>query len=294
VIVILLLSPLINGFLADWSARFPPLRPAEPVVPIAEIIARENAAVVSAIVPLLGIAVTFAVIAALSRSAPPPSFEVDDATAAADRIFGPRPPSPGFGEPRRSSKSEGGPSAAAKAFNELTYRVRPQPVWLAGFLNHFNNYDIRGGSLEHYSYSMRSGSLQRVWDGAIMLSISRRAASLVDTFEMVDSETGRPVGSLRSRPTGWDIDDTLGRPVLFVIRDIEESNRVRYIASVPGGEVCRYTWSFGPFGLFNVSVEIEFAPGGPAFDRALAVALGPFIEEEARLLTEELRRGGGD
>jgi len=69
---------------------------------------------------------------------------------------------------------------------------------------------------------------------------------------------------------------------------------VRYIASVPGGEVCRYTWSFGPFGLFNVALDIQFASGGPAFDRARAVALGPFIEEEARLLTEELRRGGGD
>jgi len=220
VLAILLLSPLINSFLAEWSARFPPWGVAEPVVPIADIIARENAAVVSAIVPLLGIAVTFAVIAALSRSAPPPSFEVDDATAAADRIFGSQPSS----EDERLRDAPPPPrSAAAKSFNEPTYRVRPQPMWLAGFLSYFNHYDIRGGSLDHYSYSMRSGSLQRVWDGAVMLSISRRAASLMDTFEVVDSETGRPVGSFRSRATGWDINDTLGRPVLFGIRDIEES-----------------------------------------------------------------------
>ena len=292
VLAILLLSPLINGFLADWSPRSQPWWASEPVVPAAEIIARENAAVVSAIVPLVGIAVAFAVIAALSRSAPAPSLEVDDATAAVDRIFGQRPPSPGFGEPRDAPPQP--PSAAAKAFKERTYRVRPRPQLLLGLRKFFDDYEIRGIRQEHFSYNMTSGALTRASDGAVIFSVSRRAGALTDTFDVVDSETGRPVGRFRSRATGWDINDTLGRTVLFVIRDIEESNRVRYIASVPGGEVCRYTWSFGPFGLFNVAVDIEFASGGPAFDRALAVALGPFIEEEARLLTEELRRVGGD
>jgi hypothetical protein len=43
-----------------------------------------------------------------------------------------------------------------------------------------------------------------------------------------------------------------------------------------------------------VTLEIEFSEGGPPFDRALAVALGPFIEEEARLLSAELRGWDGD
>jgi hypothetical protein len=69
---------------------------------------------------------------------------------------------------------------------------------------------------------------------------------------------------------------------------------VRYVASVEGAEVCRYTWAAGPR-LENVVLEIEFAAEAPLFNRALAVALGPFIEEEARSLSEELApRGGGE
>ena len=292
VLAILLLSPLINGFILDWWPRSQPWWASEPVVPAAEIIARENAAVVSAIVPLVGIAVAFAVIAALSRSAPSPSREVDDATAAADRIFG----SPLSSEEKRLRDAPPQPpSAAAKAFTELTYRVRPRPQLLLGLRTFFDDYEIRGISHEHFAYAMGSGLLKRESDGAVILSLTRRADALTDRFDVVDSETGSRVGSFRSRPTGWDIDDSLGRPVLFVIRDVEEAYRVRYIGSVVGGEVCRYTWSCGPFGLFfNVAVEVEFASGGPPFDRALAVALGPFIEEEARLLSAEQRVGAGD
>jgi hypothetical protein len=111
---------------------------------------------------------------------------------------------------------------------------------------------------------------------------------LTETFDVVDAQTAAPAGSFRSRVTGWDIDDPLGTPMLFVVRDIEEATRVRYIGSMGDAVLCRYTWSFG-FGFFT-SVKIEFRTGGPVFDRALAVALGPFIEEEARLRSAELRR----
>ena len=108
----------------------------------------------------------------------------------------------------------------------------------------------------------------------------------------IDAQTETPAGSLRSRVTGWDIDDPLGTPMVFVMRDIEESDRFRYTGSMGDQVLCRYTWSFG-FGFFT-KVKIEFRTGGPAFDRALAVALGPFIEEEARLRSEELRRWEGE
>jgi hypothetical protein len=273
---ILLLTPLINGFLAGTT---------EPSVPVAETIARENAAALSAIVPLVGIAIAFAVIAALSRSSPPPPITSDEATrqgpgpSAMDERLRELPPQP--------------PSSAAKWFNQLTYSVRP-PSFLVGLRKYFDDYEIRA-SEEHFSYSGRSGVLRLKEDGAALFSLSRRADSLTETHDVVDSETGAPVGSFRSRINGWDIDDALGRPVLFIAREVEEKRCVRYIASVGGREVCRYTWSSERLGgLFKVALKIEFALEGPACDRALAVALGPFIEEEARLLSADMRRFDGD
>jgi hypothetical protein len=293
---ILLLTPLINGFLAGTT---------EPSVPVAETIARENAAALSAIVPLVGIAIAFAVIAALSRSSPPPPITSDEATrqgpgpSAMDERLRELPPQP--------------PSSAAKWFNQLTYRVRPRPSFisdgtdpvvvgyvvdtfalLVGLRKYFDDYEIRADE-EHFSYSGRSGVLRLKEDGAALFSLSRRADSLTETLDVVDSETGAPVGSFRSRVNGWDIDDALGRPVLFIAREVEEERCVRYIASVGGREVCRYTWSSERLGgLFKVALKIEFALEGPACDRALAVALGPFIEEEARLLSADMRRFDGD
>jgi hypothetical protein len=294
---ILLLTPLINAFLADWLQRLQ-LGTTEPSVPVAEIIARENAAALSAIVPLVGIAIAFAVIAALSRSSPPPPITSEDATAAGDRTLAPstsawQDPGPSAMDERLRKLPPQPPSTAAKWFNQHTYRVRPRPSFLIGLRKYFSDYEIRGHA-EHFSYSWDSGVLRREGDGAALFSLSRRADSLAETLDVVDSETGAPVGSFRSRVNGWDIDDALGRPVLFIARDVEEERCVRYIASVDGGEVCRYTWSYGPLGLFNVALEIKFAQEGPAFDRALAVALGPFIEEEARLFSAELRGWDGD
>lgn len=290
VLAIALLGPLTSASLAWMLPTFGGIGPGEPPGTVSQIIARQNGAAVNVMVPLLGIAMGFGVLAVLSRSAPPPSIESDAATAAADRIFGPPLPAD---EGIRNAPPQP-PSAAAKSFNERTYRVRPRPQLLLGLRKFFDDYEIRGISHERFSYTMTSGVLKRESDGAVVFSVSRRAGTLTDTFDVVDSETGLRAGSFRSRGPGWDIDDALGRPVLFVIRDIEEERHMRYVASIGDREVCRYTWSFGPFGLFNVAVEIEFAPGGPAFDRALAVALGPFIEEEARLLSAELRGWDGD
>jgi hypothetical protein len=290
VLAIVLLGPLTSASLAWMLPTFGGIGPTDPPGTVSQIIARQNGAAVSVIVSLLGIAMGFGVIAAISRSAPPPPIESDGASVAADRIFG--PPSPGFGEPADEGLRDAPPqppSAAAKSFNERTYRVRPRPQLLLGLRKLFDDYEIRGISHEHFSYTMTSGVLKRESDGAVIFSVSRRPGALTDTFDVVDSETGLRAGSFRSRGPGWDIDDALGRPVLFVIRDIEEERHMRYVASIGDREVCRYTWSFGPFGLFNVALEVEFSEGGPPFDRALAVALGPFIEEEARLLSAELR-----
>jgi hypothetical protein len=292
VLAIGLLGPLTSASLAWMLPTFGGIGLGEPPGTVSQIIARQNGVAVTVMVPLLGIAMGFGVLAVLSRSAPPPSIESDAASAAADRIFGPPPPSPAD-EGLRDAPPQP-PSAAAKLFNERTYRVRPQPQLLLGLRKFFDDYEIRGASHEHFSYTMTSGVLKRESDGAVLFSVSRRAAALTDTFDVVDSETGTRVGSFRSRGPGWDIDDALGRPVLFVVRDLEEERHMRYVASIGDREVCRYTWSFGPFGLFNVALEVEFSEGGPPFDRALAVALGPFIEEEARLLSAELRGWDGD
>jgi hypothetical protein len=183
-----------------------------------------------------------------------------------------------------------GPSPAATVFKQDTYEVRPRPRSLTALIRHDNEYDIRAAAharsnQEDFSYSMTTGRLCREPDGAVLLTLSRRNDGTLATAYDVTDDTSRHIGIFVHRQAGWDMQDALGRTLAEVIREDAGAGRALYVARATGKDVCRYTWSTGA-GPMNPLLLIDFESRTP-FDRALAIALAPYLEEEARLISQK-------
>ena len=183
-----------------------------------------------------------------------------------------------------------GASPAAAAFKQDTYEVRPRPRSLTALIRHDNEYDIRAAvhaksNQENFSYSMTTGRLCREPDGAVLLSLSSRNDGTLATAYDVKDETSRHIGIFVHREAGWDMQDALGRTLAEVIREDAGAGRALYVARAADTDVCRYTWSTGA-GPMNPLLLIDFE-SRTSFDRALAIALAPYLEEEARLISQK-------
>ena len=65
------------------------------------------------------------------------------------------------------------------------------------------------------------------------------------------------------------------------------SRHHRYVVRVGDAEICRFSWHLGSRGALNPELEIEFAPDADGrLDRAVAIALGPLLEQQARLASQ--------
>jgi len=65
---------------------------------------------------------------------------------------------------------------------------------------------------------------------------------------------------------------------------------VGYAAMVGEHEVCRFKWTLNGLSVASAELEVEFLPvNGVPFDRALALALAPILEQKARLVSERSR-----
>jgi hypothetical protein len=155
-----------------------------------------------------------------------------------------------------------------------------------------NDYDIRAATFarsnqENYSFSMPKGILRREPGGTILLALRYVTDN---EFEVRDaSEKLIAKGVLRS--PGCEVLDELGRRILRITRANSGPGQSLYHGVCAGQDVCRYTWSSGS-GPLNPLLLLDF-DSGEEVDRALAIVVAPFLEEEARLESEKYFRSYG-
>lgn len=180
------------------------------------------------------------------------------------------------------------PSTASTAFDRSSYGVRPRMSLLQSvFWRPSTEYEIVSippARDARFSFSWNTGILRRERDGAPLLTI-QTAGGLPwnPAYAVTDAASGAPLGILRRSGPDWEVVDAAGATIVRVLRAEARPGYVRYMASVPGREVCRFTWAMPALGVSSAELEIEFLPdAGPSFDRALALAIAPMLEEQAR------------
>lgn len=177
------------------------------------------------------------------------------------------------------------PTSGARHLKQDSYDVRPSVGRWAGVLRHDNHYNIRAvahakSNQEAFSYSMKEGVLRREPDGETLLSLTTREGAPGFAYSVSDPSR-RLAAVFVYRDNGWEIRDPQGHTLADVTRELDDAGAALYVARSADVEVCRYTWSTGA-GPMNPVLLVDFA-SGTTFDRALAIALAPYLEEEARL-----------
>jgi hypothetical protein len=266
--VMYVMGPTTNGWLEQIlpkpvGTRFPELLFAP------AFIARQNSVASSLIAMITGIALAYGAAAVLVKGVPPSDLsDVFDprAAAAAERLRD-VPPQP--------------PSDESRLFPSDVYEVRLSHRRLIGFWSYDTRYEIRAttNSQEHFSYSMNTGRLRQSSDGDVVLVLTKDREAGRRRLAVINS-SGQRLGTLVSRWKGWSIRDALGRPIAEIHCGSIGNDRGVYIARIGGLELCRYNWS-RPL-LRRPVLTVRFVPGGQ-IDRALAIAVAPYIEAEAYL-----------
>jgi hypothetical protein len=179
-------------------------------------------------------------------------------------------------------------SKAAAAFDHPSYGARPVLSILSLFRTRASEYRIASippASNARFTFSWSAGILRRDADGVSVLSlrVHERRWLTMSTYAVNDGDAGTPLGFLRPSRHDWDVVSISGDVVARVVRQQMVLAFTRYVADVAGIEVCRFTWTLGGISPSTTELEIEFLPEcDRLFDRALAIAIAPLLEEQAR------------
>jgi hypothetical protein len=188
-------------------------------------------------------------------------------------------------------------SAAATAFDDSSYSVHPRMTLVESLLTRkCSNYEIRTippTSRGKFSFSWETGVLRRDPHGPDILSlVPAQPPGLFSShpYAVIETGTGEKLASLEPRGADWEIVHPSGDTMARVLRATGGPGIVGYSAMVGDHEVCRFKWTLNGLSVASAELEIEFVSNsGVPFDRALAVALAPILEQKARLASERRR-----
>jgi hypothetical protein len=187
-------------------------------------------------------------------------------------------------------------SKAGVIFDDTNYSVRPRMTKLESlFIRKHANYDIQTippRSSSRFSYSWTTGLLRQEPEGPALLAVTpARAPGLFTShaYAITDAATGDRLASLAPRGVDWEIVHPSGIHLARVLQSQAGRGFARYAAMIGEREVCVFRWALTGLTVVSAELEIEFARGDISFDRSLAVAIAPILEQQARMISERSR-----
>jgi hypothetical protein len=188
-------------------------------------------------------------------------------------------------------------SSAGAALEETMYTVRPRMTMLESvFIRKHSNYDIQTvpkRSRLWFSFSWASGILRQEPSGPGLLTITpARAPGLFTThsYAIADTSTGECVANLMPAGADWEVLHPSGGVMARVLRQTAGRGYAKYVAMIGQHEACRFKWALSGLSVMSAELEVDCAADGPVrFDRALALAIAPILEQQARMTSERAR-----
>jgi len=181
------------------------------------------------------------------------------------------------------------PGPETSVFRHDTYAVRLKTSWLAAaFRLGSGEYTItpipKLRSDAAFSFSQASGVLRQEPGGPEILRVQPVAHGLLKRRYAVTDRASVTLAQFERAGRDWEVFDAAGNPTAHVEEAEARSGFRRYVARVDGRDLCRYTWAMQGLGVWTAELDLEFQTGGgPGFDRSIAIALAPLLEEHARL-----------
>jgi len=187
-------------------------------------------------------------------------------------------------------------SLATAAFSESEYSLHPRLTLIeAWFTRKCTRFDIRTiphRSRNWFSFSWETGVLRHEPAGAELLKlIPAKAPGLFSSrpYSVVNPGTGEPIARFVPRGSDWEIEHPSGDVAARILREASGSGFVEFRGFVGESEVCVFKWALAGLGVTAAQLEIVFrseAIAAAGLDRALAVAIAPILEQQARLVSE--------
>ena len=175
-------------------------------------------------------------------------------------------------------------------FDQRFYVLRFRPGWrLAGLmlgrsLIEYTLQTIPPTSRSEFLFSWATGVLRRTAEGPeiFRLHAAERHDLLKRAYVVSDAITGAVIGKLLPHAANWQIVDADERPVADAVQSSISFQQTTWVISAGGEEWCRLVAVMGATAA-SAEVQIEFLPASEGrFDRSLAIALAPLLEERAR------------
>ena len=175
-------------------------------------------------------------------------------------------------------------------FDQRFYVLRFQPGWrIAGLMLgrsviEYALQTIPPTSRSEFSFSWATGVLRRASGGPeiFRLQAAERHDLLKRTYVVSDATTGAVIGKLLPHAADWQIVGSDERPVADAVQTTASFQLTTWVVSASGEEWCRLVAVMGATAA-SAEVQIEFLPASDGrFDRSLAIALAPLLEERAR------------
>jgi len=175
-------------------------------------------------------------------------------------------------------------------FDERLYVLRFQPgrriasLMLGRSVIEYALQTVPPTSRSEFSFSWATGILRRTPGGPeiLRLQAAERHDVLKRAYVVSDAVTGVVIGKLLPHAADWQIVDADEQPVADAAQSSASFQQTTWIISAGGEEWCRLAAVMGATAA-SAEVQIEFLPASDGrFDRSLAIALAPLLEERAR------------
>ena len=139
-------------------------------------------------------------------------------------------------------------------------------------------------------FSWDTGILQRTPGGHALLAVTpprRPGRFFSGEYVVRDAATGGVLGRLVPARSDWEVVGTAGQTDMTIFEEHAGFRRAKFVAKIDGQEVCVFSWAIAGITVHSAVLDIEFLPGVDArFDRSLAIAIAPILEQKARLTSE--------
>jgi hypothetical protein len=139
-------------------------------------------------------------------------------------------------------------------------------------------------------FSWDTGILQRAPDGPALLAVTppeRPGRFFSGEYVVLDAAKSKLVGRLVPSGSDWEVVGTAGRTDMTIFEEHAGFRRAKFTAKIHGQEVCVFSWAIAGITVHSAALDIEFLPGSDApFDKSLAIAIAPILEQKARLTSE--------
>jgi hypothetical protein len=175
-------------------------------------------------------------------------------------------------------------------FNDSLYSIAGRPSVAGTFLGKPAAYDIASippKSSERFalSWTGNTGVLSRQPSGEEIYRIdAHRSLGLSGrrVYEVIDASTGASIGTLTKIGSDWDVRDTSGVTAVRVLRFDAGPARARYVAKWGDQDIWRFVWGLAGVTGASAEMQLEFLDADDRINRALAIALGVVLENQAR------------